>query len=195
MAIDKSNGYEGIAKLFIKGRGRAVHGIGVSSVRSWVQTFPKNSTFLDLGCGTGIPVSMILDQAGMHVCGIDASPSMVEAYQQNFPKNEVRCEAAEESSFFNRTFDGIISWGLLFLLTKDAQEIVIQNAAKALQPGGRLVFTSPPCPIQWKDAMTDRDSVSLGAERYKELLTASGLMLVSEFEDEGENHYYNAIKI
>jgi hypothetical protein len=31
--IDESNGYEGIAEIYIKGRGRAVNGIGSSTVR------------------------------------------------------------------------------------------------------------------------------------------------------------------
>jgi hypothetical protein len=49
--------------------------------------------------------------------------------------------------------------------------------------------------MDWKDAMTEQDSISLGTEKYQELLTASGLSLVEEFEDEGENHYYHAVKI
>jgi hypothetical protein len=43
--------------------------------------------------------------------------------------------------------------------------------------------------------MTEQHSTSLGAEKYKELLTASGLSLIEEFEDEGENHYFDAVKI
>jgi hypothetical protein len=34
--MDNSNGYEGIATLFLKGRGQAVNGIGAPEVRSWV---------------------------------------------------------------------------------------------------------------------------------------------------------------
>ena len=38
--------------------------------------------------------------------------------------------------------------------------------------------------------MTKRTSVSLGRERYLELLDAKGLELVGERSDERENHYY-----
>jgi hypothetical protein len=38
--------------------------------------------------------------------------------------------------------------------------------------------------------MTKRPSVSLGRERYLELLDAAGIELVGERSDEGENHYY-----
>jgi len=51
--IDESNRYEGIADIYIKGRGRAVNGIGSSTARGWARTFNKGSIILDLGCGTG----------------------------------------------------------------------------------------------------------------------------------------------
>jgi hypothetical protein len=42
--------------------------------------------------------------------------------------------------------------------------------------------------------MTGRLSVSLGAERYRRLLEAAGLVLIDEMEDEGDNHYYRAAR-
>ena len=193
--MDKSNGYEQIAPIFIKGRGQAINGVGKSAVRKWTQTLLRNSTVLDVGCGTGIPVSLVLINEGMTVYAIDASPTMVKAFQQNFPNNPVACEAVEDSLFFNRKFDAIIAWGLIFLLPAELQEIVIQKAANALQTAGKFLFTATGKRNEWKDAMTDQHSLSLGPEKYKELLAGSGLSLVEEFEDEGENHYFNAIKI
>jgi len=192
---DKSNGYEQIAPIFIKGRGQAVNGIGKSSVLKWTQTLPRKSVVLDLGCGTGIPVSMVLVNEGMTVYGVDASPRMIKAFKLNFPNNPVACEAVEDSLFFNRKFDAIIAWGLIFLLPPEVQEAVIQKAARALQTGGKFLFTATDKRSEWNDAMTDQHSISLGPEKYKELLAASGLSLIEEFEDEGENHYFNAIKI
>ncbi|SKC97594.1 hypothetical protein SAMN05660461_0956 [Chitinophaga ginsengisegetis] len=58
--IDESNGYEGITEIYIKGRGRAVNGIGSSTIRAWAPTFNRGSVVLDIGCGTGIPVTKIL---------------------------------------------------------------------------------------------------------------------------------------
>jgi len=193
--MDRSNGYEGIAQLYINGRGRAQHGIGSSTVSSWVKTIPPNSVALDLGCGTGLPISKIFIDEGMTVCGIDASPTMVKMFHQNFPDMSIACEAVEDSLFFNRTFDAIIAWGLIFLLPEESQIMLIKKTATALRSGGKLLFTSPSQAIAWNDAMTEQGSRSLGAEKYKELIFASGLSLINEFEDEGENHYYNAVKI
>jgi len=192
--MDKSNGYEQIAPIFIKGRGQAVDGIGKSSVRKWAQTLPAKSVVLDLGCGTGIPVSMVLIDEGMTIYGVDASPTMVKAFQQNFPNNPVACEAVEDSLFFNRKFDAIIAWGLIFLLPGEVQKVVIQKVANGLKTGGKFLFTATGKRNEWRDAMTNQHSISLGPDRYEELLAASGLSLIEEFEDEGENHYFNAIK-
>jgi ubiquinone/menaquinone biosynthesis C-methylase UbiE len=83
--IDESNGYESIAEIYINSRGRAVNGIGSSTVRAWARTFNKGSIVLDLGCGTGIPVTKILLDAGLNAYAVDASLKMVEDFRRNFP--------------------------------------------------------------------------------------------------------------
>jgi hypothetical protein len=60
--------------------------------------------------------------------------------------------------------------------------------------GGRLLFTSSGKPALWKDGMTDLESVSLGAEQYRKLLGAVGIAVMEEYEDEGERHYFDAVK-
>ena len=193
--MDKSNGYEGIAPQFLKGRGIAIDGIGKSTVGKWAQTLQPGSVILDIGCGTGIPVSKVLVDAGMMVYGIDASPTLAETFHENFPRLPIACEAAEESAFFGRQFDGIISVGLMFLLSEEAQIIVINKASAALEPGGKFVFTATYIAHTWNDIMTDQPSISLGAEKYRELTAASGLSIIDEFEDEGGNYYFDSVKI
>jgi 2-polyprenyl-3-methyl-5-hydroxy-6-metoxy-1,4-benzoquinol methylase len=193
--MDKSNGYESIASTFIKWRGQNAIGIGAATVRTWCKSLPKGAAVLDLGCGTGIPITKVLFDEGMMVYGIDASASMVSAFQQHFPNTPVACEAVEDSAFFNRQFDAIIAWGLIFLLPQDTQETVIQKVADALQPGGKFLFTAPAQKTTWEDVMTGHQSLSLGADRYIELLSITGLSLIEELEDEGGNHYFHAGKL
>ena len=189
--MDKSNGYEAIAAQFITSRGLS---IGVASVRHWAKTLPLQATVLDLGCGTGVPISKALMDEGMRLYGIDAAPALVETFRLNFPHTPVACEAVEDSSFFRRQFDAIVAWGLLFLLPIDVQDIVLQKAATALLTGGKLLFTAPAQAVSWLDALTAQASVSLGAQTYHERLAAYGFLLIEEFDDEGGNHYYHAIK-
>lgn len=97
--MDKSNGYEYVAERFIKTRGQTVNGIGSSAVRNWAQALPQGSIVLDLGSGTGIPISKVLTDEGMAVYGIDASATLVKAFRQNFPNAPFACEPVEESLF------------------------------------------------------------------------------------------------
>lgn len=193
MSEDGSNGYEGIAEIYVARRGtRPLVGdaIGAVTVRAWAESFPPGRTVLDLGCGPGEPSTRILQEAGLATYAVDASPTMVAAFRERFPGVPIEQNTVEASELFHRTFDGVLAWGLLFLLEPAAQGLVIEKVARALEPGGRFLFTAPTEPLEWLDAMTDRPSRSLGAQTYQRLLQGAGLTWVSGAEDEGGNHYY-----
>jgi SAM-dependent methyltransferase len=190
---DGSNGYEAIASLYIAGRGtrpRVGDAIGAAVVRAWADAFPPGATVLDLGSGPGEPSTRILLEAGLTPYAIDASPTMVAAFRERFPDVPIERNTVEASEFFNRTFDGVLAWGLLFLLEPAAQALVFEKVARALEPQGRFLFTAPRQPLEWFDAMTGRRSYSLGEQTYERLLRDAGLTWVASAEDEGENHYY-----
>jgi hypothetical protein len=42
--------------------------------------------------------------------------------------------------------------------------------------------------------MTGRETRSLGAEEYRRRLSAVGFFVAREYEDEGQNHYFDAFK-
>lgn len=192
---DTSNGYEAIAATFIAGRGaRTGLGVGVRTVRAWTKTVRPGGAVLDLGCGPGYPITQLLVDVGLAAHGVDSSPSMVAEFRTRFPSLPVECSTAETSDFFGREFDGIIAWGLLFLLSPAAQAQVIEKVAIALVRGGQFLFTAPQQACMWQDSMTGRRSVSLGAEAYRDLLERAGLLLSGETNDEGDNHYYMAFK-
>jgi SAM-dependent methyltransferase len=149
---------------------------------------------IDLGCGPGFPITEVLVDEGLSVFGVDAAPTFVQAFRRNLPNTPVACEAVEDSMFFNRTFDAVLAWGLIFLLSPEDQRRLIQRMAEILVPGGHLLFTSPPEPLVWNDAMTGLESRSLGAEEYRWRLSAVGLSVMHEYEDEGQNHYFDALK-
>jgi SAM-dependent methyltransferase len=195
--MDQSNGYERVAAEFLAGRGRAPStAVGTKKVRDWARTLPIGATVIDLGCGTGFPITKVLVDERLNVYGVDAAPSLVAAIRHNLPEVPVACESVVESSFFNRMFDGVVAWGLIFLLQPEEQRHLIQSVADILLPGGRLLFTSS-CgtePLVWNDGMTDLESRSLAAAEYRKLLSEVGLYVTREYEDVGENHYYDAVK-
>ena len=194
---DESNGYEAIAAEFMAVRGIPCEtrpAIGVRTVREWARALRCGGAVLDLGCGSGYPITQLLVEAGLEVHGVDASASMAAAFRTRFPGVPIECNDVVKSSFFGRDFDGVIAWGLLFLLRPDAQAQLIAKVGRALTRGGQFLFTAPLQECEWFDSMTGRPSVSLGAEHYRQLLEEAGLDLVDEMDDEGDNHYYVAAR-
>ena len=195
--MDRSNGYEAVSEEFLARRGdsgtRSV-AIGVKEVRRWAKTLPRGSSVIDLGCGPGFPITVLLVEEGLQVFGVDAAPSFVAAFQRNLPGTPIVCESVLESRCFDRTFDAVLSIGLMFLLKAEEQHRLIRRFAEILMPGGRLLFTSSAKPAVWNDVMTGVESISLGAEAYMQLLGTAGISVVQEYEDIGENHYFDAFK-
>lgn len=195
--MDQSNGYESVAAEFLVGRGCAPStAVGTKEVRDWARTLPRGATVLDLGCGTGIPITRVLVDENLNVYGVDAAPSLVAAFRHNLPEVPVVCESVVESSFFNRKFEGVVAWGLIFLLQLQGQRHLIQSVSDILLPGGRFLFTSSRGtePLVWNDGMTGLESRSLGSAEYRKLLSEVGLYVTREYEDVGENHYFDVVK-
>jgi SAM-dependent methyltransferase len=188
--IDASNGYEEHAETFMRWRHPR---IGLDIVREWAGHFGPGAAMLELGCGHGV-VSQVLVDAGVTLYAVDSSPTLLQAFRERFPAVQTECAPAEESSYFDRTFDGVVAIGLIFLLAISAQRIVLTKVAHSLQPGGRFLFTAPRQACTWTDVMTGAESRSLGAELYEALLRGLGLNVSHGRVDEGENHYFFAKK-
>jgi cyclopropane fatty-acyl-phospholipid synthase-like methyltransferase len=166
----------------------------VKEVRKWAKALPSGSSVIDLGCGPGFPITVVLVEEGLQVFGVDAAPSFVAAFHRNLPGTPIACESVLESRFFDRTFDAVLAWGLMFILKAEDQHRLIQRVAETLVPGGRLLFTSTAKPQVWNDAMTRLESTSLGADQYRKMLAAEGISIAKEYEDVGENHYFDGFK-
>jgi len=191
--VDRSNGYDGIAAAFVSARSPR---IGVKRVREWARALPREAAVVDLGCGPGLPITEVLVSEGLRVYGVDAAPSFVQAFRRNLPDTPIACEAVQDSKFFDRTFDAVLAWGLMFLLSPEDQRRLIQRIAGILVPGGRLLFTSPAEIGFGNDVMTGLETRSLGAEEYRRQLSAAGLSVAREYEDEdeGRNHYFDVLR-
>jgi SAM-dependent methyltransferase len=190
--IDQSNGWNDIADQFIAARSL----IGRALVRNWARDhLPKASRVIDVGCGSGVPITKALIDEGFDVFAIDAAPNLIAAFRDRFPKVPSVCEPAQESEFFGLSFDAAVSIGLMFLLSAEDQKKLIDRVARALRPGGRFLFTAPRERCEWQDVLTGRQSISLGEDEYVRLLREVELDLVSTYSDEGDNHYFDAVKL
>ena len=80
------------------------------------------------------------------------------------------------------------------ILPEETQRTVLAKMAKALKPGGRLLFTAPRGAVTWMDSLTGLESRSLSAEEYESLLRELGFDIEPGRMDAGENYYYLARK-
>ena len=83
---------------------------------------------------------------------------------------------------------------MLFLLSEADQVRVLRKWALLLRPGARLLFTAPLQPAQWTDVLTGASCLSLGSQRYREVLHEAGLAPAPSDTDRGGNHYFHAVR-
>ena len=88
--------WEAIAEEFIAARSD----IGSDVVRQWAKGLRPGSEVVDIGCGSGTPVSQTLVEAGIMVFGIDASPTLLSMFRSRFPESPATCEMVQSSNFF-----------------------------------------------------------------------------------------------
>lgn len=189
MADDQSGGWDSIAREFAATRSA----IGSDVVKRWARCLRPGGDIVDIGCGSGMPVSLALANEGLVVFGIDASPTLLSMFRSRLPDAQAACEAVQRSAFFGRKFDGAIAVGLMFLLSENDQQNLIENVGRILLPGARFLFTAPRSPCAWHDLQTGRISRSLGEPRYRQIIASSGMHVVGSYIDEGGNDYLDAM--
>lgn len=96
----------------------------------------EGELILDLGCGTGHLTSLIA-KAGARVTGIDRSVAMIDRARAAYPDLDFRVMSATDMHF-DMPFDAVFSNATLhWVLDK---ETAVENIARALRAGGRLVL-------------------------------------------------------
>ncbi|MFK7893563.1 MAG: class I SAM-dependent methyltransferase, partial [Granulosicoccus sp.] len=137
----------------------------------------------------------ILDKAGLRLWAVDSSPTLVAEFRARFPHVPVQCARAQESTFFEKKYDGAIAVGLVFLLPESEQSALISRIARILVQGGRFLFTAPIETGNWIDRNTGLTCCSPGQRVYEEYLSRSGFRIINTFADAGANNYYDVVRV
>ena len=114
----------------------------IGCVKQAISLLEPGSRVLDIGCGTGVPVSQMLADAGMNVTGTDIAPNMVELATTRIQGTFTAADMCDYDPPGN--FAGIfIIYSHLGLSYADFHSAAFRFA-KALQPGGILVIGASP---------------------------------------------------
>ncbi|RJR49550.1 MAG: class I SAM-dependent methyltransferase [Desulfobacteraceae bacterium] len=155
---------------------------------------------LDLGCGTGALVELLVQQ-DVEYQGIDIAPNMVQVAQTHVEELglgatfKIQAGSVESLPYPSTYFDAVVGMGLLEYF--DHPEMVIREALRVSKPGARLVFTIPQkfClddlmirltrPFRVIARSVTRKSVDVGRDKYtraefQQLFTNLGCRVVGE---------------
>ena len=117
----------------------------------------------------------------MRVTGVDTSPSLIAAAQEDF-RDAKWIVADMRTMDLGRRFDAVIAWYSLFHLTPDDQRPMFARFAKHCAPGGLLLFPTGHrhghLVGEWLGQPLYHSS--LAPEEYRALLDANGFDVIIE---------------
>jgi len=97
---------------------------------------------LDVGCGTGVPVSQMLAEAGMEVVGTDVAPNMVKHAQKRVKGTFTVADMVDYQP--EGSYAGIFIIYSQLGLSYAAFHAAVSKLSKSLKPGGLLVIGQSP---------------------------------------------------
>jgi SAM-dependent methyltransferase len=115
--------------------------------RVWHDLFttslPAGAWVLDLGCGSGRPAAQHMHERGLHVTGVDSSPTMISLCRSRLPGHDWIVADMRRLSL-GRRFEGILAWDSFFHLDHDDQRRMFAVFAEHAGAGAMLMFNTGP---------------------------------------------------
>ena len=109
-------------------------------IQRFLSLLPSDTTVLDVGCGTGKPVSFMIAESGRRPYGIDLSPVMVELSKKQVPQGTFQnCDMLRFTSS-PASFGGATAVLSLFGLSRGEITQMAQRFFQWIQPGGFLLI-------------------------------------------------------
>jgi cyclopropane fatty-acyl-phospholipid synthase-like methyltransferase len=109
----------------------------------FITKLTRGDEILDLGCGSGWPVARHMADHGLHVTGVDSSPTMISLCRTRLP-DHVWVVADMRQLSLGERFDGILAWDSFFHLGHDDQRRMFAVFADHASPGAALMFNTGP---------------------------------------------------
>jgi SAM-dependent methyltransferase len=117
------------------------HKDGQIAAGEWlIGQMDRGARVLDAGCGTGLPTTRQLLDAGLQVTGIDISEVMLQLARRNVPRADLRRLDLAEVDTGLGTFEAVTAFFSLLMLPKAEIPAVLGNVRDVLVPGGLLAL-------------------------------------------------------
>jgi trans-aconitate methyltransferase len=146
----------------------------------FVEALPCGAAVLDLGYGSGEPVARHLAASGLHITGVDTSPTLISLCRKRLPDHEW-VVSDMRTVMLGKRFKGVLAWDSYFFLEPDDQRHMFEVFAAHAAPGAVLIFNTGPV---FGEAIGSYRGeplyhASLDAAEYKRLLNEYGFEVVA----------------
>lgn len=179
-------GYDELADAYAASRSAG----GMAKLDQFLDTCGRAARYdplwvLDAGCGQGTPVLSRLS-ARSNVVGLDFSREMLSLSATNAPDAALVSGDMTALPFGSDVFDAIVAYWSLIHVPADDHRAVIEEFARVLTPGGRLLVNegaeawtgeNP----DWMDTGVEMQWSIAGAEATREQLRNAGFTIVEQW--------------
>jgi ubiquinone/menaquinone biosynthesis C-methylase UbiE len=135
-----AHSYDAIAERYAIWTGDALTGARERYVALLRDQIPPGATVLDLGCGTGVPITRAL-AAHYRVTGVDGSAYSIELARRNVPHATFLQADMTRVEFPPESFAAVISSYAIIHVPRSEHQALLHRIAGWLQPSGLLVAT------------------------------------------------------
>lgn len=191
-------GYDEIAEEYDDAR--SVDGIEADRLAAFVDALDEGARVLDAGCGGGDPVLRRLSGAVTAV-GLDVARGQLDLASEAAPEARLVQSDLSRLPLADDTVDGIVALHSLIHVPLDAHSDAIEEFARVLAPGGRLLLTEGLGEWQgsnpdWLDTGTEMQWEIAGEDATRGHLRAAGFEIEEcwdtdlEFGDDDERWLY-----
>jgi len=137
-------------------------------------------SILDVGCGSGEPISRYLIEQGCQVTGVDSSTALIGICRSRFPDHEWIVADMREMELAEQ-FEGVLAWDSFFHLCPADQRLMFPIFRRHAKPNAVLMFTSGSVHGEAIGSYRGEPLYhgSLDVEEYNLLLKQNGFEVVS----------------
>lgn len=101
---------------------------------------PPGARVLDLGCGTGNPITKYIVKRGYSVIGVDQSQKMLEIAKKVVPETKLIHGDMVNIEFADK-FAAAVAWDSIFHVERNHHSAIYRNLADSLEVGGKLLLS------------------------------------------------------
>lgn len=109
---------------------------------NFINQLKPKSKILDVGCGSGIPITKYLIDKGFEVTGIDLSDAQIKKAKEKLPKGKFLEMDLENINFNDDSFDTIVCLHSIYHTPKINHFSTLKKFYETLKTNGFLIITT-----------------------------------------------------